>query len=362
MQENRLKSLSFGPLDIDLKTPFGIASGTQQIANNVLVRLELDDGTLGFGEAAPFPAVNGETQADVLGVLPRLPPLLEQVNLSAYRSVSEVCQDALRDVPSAIAAIEMALLDALTKRFKTSLLAFFGGQQTLLHSDITVVTGTALEASRAAKQAAEDGFDQLKVKVGGRDVDEDARRLLAISAAAPNAGLLLDANAAYNVTEALELLTAISSIKRRVLVFEQPTPRDAFEALAEVERKGGVPVAADESLRSAEDLARLVRVGGVSAVNIKTAKVGLVKAHDLLLSAKTLGLSLMIGGMVETELSMSASACLAAGVGGVKYIDLDTPLFMKERPLRGGYLQHGPTLDLSPIRLGHGVVPTGEPG
>ncbi len=59
--------------------------------------------------------------------------------------------------------------------------------------------------------------------------------------------------------------------------------------------------------------------------------------------------------MVETELSMTTSACLAAGVGGVRYIDLDTPLFLGPRPLRGGFAQTGPQLELGAISRGHGV-------
>ncbi|HET7541790.1 MAG TPA: dipeptide epimerase, partial [Polyangiaceae bacterium] len=57
------------PLDIELNEPFGIATGAQISAQNVLVSVTLSDGTTGLGEAAPFPAVNGETQAAVLAAL-----------------------------------------------------------------------------------------------------------------------------------------------------------------------------------------------------------------------------------------------------------------------------------------------------
>src|SRR5690606_26118213 len=261
----------------------------------------------------------------------------------------------LQSVPSAIAGIEIALLDALCKREGRSLRDFFGGSEVDLHTDITVVTGTSEEAKKAAHRAALEGFNELKVKVGGATVDEDLSRLQAIAAAAPHASLLLDANCGYSVEDALALLLGLGPLKKRVLVFEQPVVREDLEGLAEVERVGGVPVAADESLRSKADLEQIIVHGGISAINIKTAKLGLVEAHEILLRAKEAGLIVMVGGMVETELSMSASACLAAGVGGVKHIDLDTPLFMKERPLRGGYLQSGPHLDLRPIQLGHGV-------
>ena len=51
-------------LDIPLFAPFGISGGAQAVANNVLVTLTLADGTTGYGEAAPLPPYNGETQAD----------------------------------------------------------------------------------------------------------------------------------------------------------------------------------------------------------------------------------------------------------------------------------------------------------
>jgi hypothetical protein len=55
---------------------------------------------------------------------------------------------------------------------------------------------------------------------------------------------------------------------------------------------------------------------------------------------------------------MTVSACLAAGHGGFEFVDLDTPLFMKDIPTRGGFRQIGPHIDLSPIERGHGVEVT----
>lgn len=361
MSETRLAAFSYSRLDVELKAPFGIATGEQQVANNVLVRVELDDETVGWGEAAPFPAVSGETQRDVLAALSTVEGALAPLNLENHRLAAEVCRDLLGGVPTAQAAVEMALLDALCKKRRCSMTSFFGGAETSLTSDITLVTGTTEQAIIAAREATLLGFDQLKVKIGATNVDDDTKRLKAIADAAPAATLLLDANCGYETREALELLRALGSVKERIAIFEQPTPRDDFAALAEIEAKGGVPVAADESLRGPRDLAGLIRQGGISAVNIKTAKFGLFQAYDLLITAKVCGLTLMIGGMVETELSMSVSACLGAGVGGLAFVDLDTPLFMKERPLRGGYQQDGPFLDLACIELGHGVEPLSDP-
>ncbi|MEK7743410.1 MAG: hypothetical protein AAB578_03400, partial [Elusimicrobiota bacterium] len=51
------------PLNAPLREPFAIAGGTQAAVRNVLVEVRLSDGTSGFGECAPLPAFNGETQA-----------------------------------------------------------------------------------------------------------------------------------------------------------------------------------------------------------------------------------------------------------------------------------------------------------
>ena len=65
----RIASVQIQPWNVELTEPFGIATGAQVLAQNVLVELTLESGQRGLGEAAPFPAVNGETQADALAAL-----------------------------------------------------------------------------------------------------------------------------------------------------------------------------------------------------------------------------------------------------------------------------------------------------
>lgn len=354
-----VRRFSFSPLDVELTEPFGIATGAQVQACNVLVELELDDGTVGLGEAAPFPAVNGETQAMVLTALNELEPLLRGYDARQFRRLSDLLWELCPNVPTAIAAVEMALFDALARSRRTSLLDWFGRAQVALQTDITIPTSGAEDpvtaAVLAAERAVQNGFSTLKLKVGKDPLDVEVRRVLAVAKAAPQTRFVLDANAAYTAGEALHLLRELGAVRERVDTFEQPVAREDWQGLVEVERDGGVSVCADESIRSAADLQRLVRQGGPSAINIKTAKLGFVRAWDVAQAARALGFRLMIGGMVETELAMSASACLAAGLGGFDFVDLDTPLFMRERPLRGGFVQNGPHLDLSAIERGHGV-------
>jgi L-alanine-DL-glutamate epimerase-like enolase superfamily enzyme len=116
-------------------------------------------------------------------------------------------------------------------------------------------------------------------------------------------------------------------------------------------------VAADESAIDVADVLRIARTGAAQVVNIKLMKRGIVEALDMVAVCRANHLQLMIGGMVESILAMTTSACFAAGLGGFSYVDLDTPMFMAENPFSGGFIQQGCTLDVQHIAAGHGVTP-----
>lgn len=106
------------------------------------------------------------------------------------------------------------------------------------------------------------------------------------------------------------------------VLFEQPVHRDDWEGLGYVSRiardKYGVSVAADESCRSLVDVKKIVAENLADVINIKLAKVGVVGALEIIEEARASGLTLMIGGMVETRLAMGFAGHLAAGLGCFK--------------------------------------------
>src|SRR5262249_1180866 len=121
-----VRGLEAIPLDIPLCVPFGIAQGAQVIAENVLVRIELAAGTLGYGDAAPRPAYNGETRDVAFRAIEAARDVVVGADARAWRSVAAALR-ASRASGSARCAIETALLDALTKRASLPLWSFFGG-------------------------------------------------------------------------------------------------------------------------------------------------------------------------------------------------------------------------------------------
>ncbi len=336
-----------------MRKPFGIAGGAQHLARNVLVTLELGDGTKGWGEGAPFPAFNGETQERVLAACAKAAPLLDGCDLFATEAIVERVRQACADAPSAACAIETAVVDARARLAGRSLRDVFGGAEETLVTDVTITTGTVEEASAEARAFA--AFRTLKIKVGGGDVDADVARVLAVRAARPDARILVDANGGFAAEDAVRF--ARDAARAGIDLFEQPTPPGDWDALAEVRGKTGLRVAIDESVTCAADVVEAKRRGAADAVNVKIMKSGIFEALAIVERARDEGLALMIGGMVETRLAMGTSACIAAGVGGFSIVDLDTPLFLAEDPFEGGYVQDGETIDLRPITLGHGATP-----
>jgi L-alanine-DL-glutamate epimerase-like enolase superfamily enzyme len=356
MRPTWITEVTAEPLDLPLIEPFTIATGTQLAAHNVLVRLKLADGTTGLGEAAPFPAVSGETQEGDLAAIVAARPHLLGRDARSWRTIAGLLADLLPGAASARCGIEMALLDALSRHYHQPLCVFFGGAPATLHTDITITAGTAAEAAAAARSIAARGFSAIKVKVGALSPEEDAERITLIHREAPAARLLADANGGYDAGGALRLLEALDAASIRLALFEQPVPREDQAGMLEVARRSAVPICADESARSAADVVALARSGAARVINIKLMKTGLAEALSMWSVARAAGLQLMIGGMVESVLAMTCGVHFAAGLGGFDFVDLDTPMWIARHPFQGGFAQEGDRLDIAHVERGHGVT------
>lgn len=347
-------------LDVPMKQAFGIAGGAQDVARNVLVEVVLHSGVRGWGEAAPLPAFNGETQDDALAALERAiaSGRLAGADARSCRRIGELAMSSTSPSASAGCAIETAVLDAMTRAVGTSMRVLLGSAEETLRTDFTITTGTVDDAARDAR--AWRHFATLKIKVGGgasHDVDLDVARVLAVHEHAPDARILLDANGGLAADDAVRLVKELRSRGVVPALFEQPVAAGSWDALADVRARTKIPIALDESVVRPEDVIAAHRAGAADAINVKLMKSGIARGLDIVATTRACGFLPMIGGMVETRLAMATSACFAAGLGGFAFVDLDTPLYLAEDPFDGGLRYDGDQLDLSPIAQGHGCVP-----
>lgn len=349
-----VKHVNVLPLKAPLYSPFRIATGQHNELENVLFCLELENGIKGFGEAAVATHITGETIPQTTENLKEAGAALLGEDVSDYSSLLFAFREKFATNKCALAAFEMAVLDAFTRSFKVPLWKLFGEKPMPFSSDITIVIGSLEEAEAGARDFYRRGFRSFKIKVG-RDADLDLKRVLAVARVAPKATIILDANQGFTAEAMLKFLKQLRCKGVCPVLLEQPVPKADWEGLKKLTRTSGVPVCADESVGSLDAAVKAIATGTVNAINIKTMKSGFLEGADIARLARARGVKLMIGAMMESALSITASAHFAAGFGCFEFIDLDTTFFIKGPLARSPYLDTAGRFDLCAARAGIGV-------
>ena len=253
-----VKKISVDPLSAPLVQPFCTALGEHDTMENVLFTLELEDGTKGFGEAAIATHITGET---VLGTIENLKSFGSRLigeDISDYLRISWILNEQFTKNKAAVAAVEMGILDALTRQWRIPLWKLFGSRPQKLITDITVVIASLPETEDDVKRFLRQGFRTFKVKIG-RNPDEDFKRVLSVRRLARYSKIILDANQGYSADETLGFLKMLERAGIRPALIEQPVPKDDWEGLKRVSRSTRIPVCADESISSVSQMAKAVR-------------------------------------------------------------------------------------------------------
>ncbi len=357
MKDSIIKKFYIGGLDAELFTPFTISSGSHRSLENVIFTLESAGGIKGFGEAAIATHITGETRAGTVKSLRRAGGLLAGRDAANYLGAMCLLEEALEGNRAALAGAQMALLDLICRIQGVSLWRFFGARVPKLKTDVTVVIGDAAAAYDFTVKMRGRGFRIFKVKTGS-DMDEDFRRLEAVKKAAPGAAIYLDANCAYSAAGAGKFIKELARRGIRPEVLEQPVPKDDIDGLAWLSRRLPMPVCADESAYSLDDVFNLIKKKAVTAINIKLTKLGFLRAREVWALARAKGLKLMMGEMVESELASAAAAQFAGGLGGFDFIDLDIPFFIRNSGMTGAsFLSRDGVYSLDRVKAGIGIAP-----
>ncbi len=289
-----------------LKNPFSIARGTMTEAH--VVHVTVSDGEFsGRGEAVPS-ARYRQTIASVL-------EQLESVRDGDLFSH----EDAQKILPPGAArnALDCAFWDLEAKRAKKRVwelgdLRVMPSVQTsfTISLDKPGAMGAAAQRNRSAPM--------LKLKLGG-DVD-DLERVQRVRDAAPAARLIVDGNESWLPSHYRAVAEKMSDLG--VELIEQPFPAGKDDPLAELDHP--VPVCADESCHTRDDLARVTDL--YDAINVKLDKTGgFTEALALTRLAREAGLRLLFGCMVCTSLGIAPARLLPAEND---LVDLDGPLLL----------------------------------
>lgn len=332
-----------------LRRPFVTALGTRDFTENVAATVVLSGGARGYGEASTSLAMKSLTAPALSRALSRLLRGAQGRDARDWRALIDRAWTLCPDLPPAVAAFESALLSALAAEAGVTLACLLGGAKMKLETDVTLSAWSDPRLTEeAAAEAARDGFKTLKLKVGGT-LKDDMARVRAARRGAPRARLLLDGNQGLTPRGALTLLDAVMKEGATVDLLEQPVRKDDLAGMAFVAKRAPVPVAADESVATPAQAARVLDQGAATAINIKLAKSGLSRGLEIAAVARAAGVPLMIGCMAETARGLSASVHLALGTGFFHFVDLDSDVLLVDDPASrraAGWTRRGPRIDL----------------
>jgi len=329
------------PLHLPLTSPFRIAHGTSTTRTNLLVRL--GDG-IGEGALPPYYPFRFD---DVQAYVKRLDPeVLIHTDLPAL-------EDALDRLPPgpppARTAVDLALHDHWGQQLGYPLYRLWGLNPARAPlSAVTVSIPEDLDALRTQLQTYE-AFPILKLKLGTGDVARD-EAIVATAREATSARLCVDANGAWSLDDATHLIPRLAAYD--VLFVEQPLAQDNPEAWHQLRHRlpaGVPPLLADESIQTPDDILGLA--DAVDGVNLKLTKAGGLRAtRRMIMLARTLGLQVLLGCMIESAVALTAAAHLAPLAD---FADLDAALFLADDPFEGVVLENGRLL--LPDRPGLGI-------
>jgi muconate cycloisomerase len=372
----RIRQLTAHIVRLPFKRTFQHASASRKESENVLLRCELADGTIGWGEGVPRHYVTGETPIGCLEQLART-PLAEQLagDCHSWPDVLALC-DALqptvdRDDPrrgygnALRCAVELSILDAFGRLFGQPVSAAAQhvadagpilAQRPIVHYSAMIDSGSRRLLGKAIACRLY-GFRNCKVKVGASG-DDDVSRLRTIRRGlGRRVDLRLDANEAWDAWELCDRFAQLEPFG--ISCLEQPVAHADVGALAEMRGKIGVPLMLDESLTSLADAKDAIAGKYCDLFNIRLSKCGgFLASLRIALLAHSTGLGYQLGCHPgESGILSAAGRHWASSVANIRYLEgsYDRYLFnerLTDEDLTFGYTGRAAAID----RPGLGVT------
>jgi L-alanine-DL-glutamate epimerase-like enolase superfamily enzyme len=300
-------------LDLPFVHEFTIARSSEAFGKSVVARLGWN-GIEGLGEVAPS-ARYGESVDSVIAAL-----AAHRLGESPYR-----IDDQLAGLPPAArCALDIALYDCIGKDLDRPLWELFGLDPAATpRTSFTI--GIAPIDEMVAKTRAVGTHPIIKVKLGtGAEVET-----IAALRGVYTGTIRVDANEGWTPESAVAILGELA--RYDIEFCEQPIPAGTPERLRWIRERSPIPIVTDEDSCTANDL--LALAGCVDGVNVKLAKTGGIRgAIAMIHTARALGLKIMLGCLVESQICTTAAAHLSPLVD---WADLDGPFLTARDPFEG---------------------------
>jgi L-alanine-DL-glutamate epimerase-like enolase superfamily enzyme len=324
-------------VDLPFKTAFRHAAAARTTSESLFLRMALDSGVDGWGEALPRAYVSGESRQDAFALLRDqvLPALVGRTFQSLPEVVSflEKCDGKAPtewvrpDVPQTSAwccrsGPARRVRQGVRPPGLTRWPAIRGALERYRYSGV-VSAGRGWPYVKSLLKMRAFGFPQVKLKLGedgALQAARTARRLLG-----RRVDLRVDANMAWDVEQALEVIQQLRAVGIRS--FEQPIAAGDLSGLARLVRESSAGIVVDEGLSDRESLQALITYQACTGANVRISKCGgLVGAYARCREALDAGLVLQVGCQVGESSLLSAAhltllSALAPLTPGVRFAE-----------------------------------------
>jgi muconate cycloisomerase len=303
------------PVALPLKTPVRMSAETVTAAQNLLVRIEAADGTVGWGEASSAPTMTGDTLGGlVAAVRDHLAPILAGKDARTWPRLRPLLRRALLGNGGAHSAVEMAVLDLIGRASGQRLIDIVARPRRNAVKPMWLLGNKTADediAEAHAKRAA--GFDFFKLKIGVKPLAQEIAIAFAVREALPDTPLCADANCGLTLAEARRYVE--KTRKAKLMFVEQPLAYDDIASLKKLTRATKVPIGADEGIHSLADIEAHARTGA-GGISLKLIKLGgLTTAIAAGKLCHRLDLSVNIAAKIaESSISSAAALHLACAV------------------------------------------------
>ncbi len=336
----KIRNIRTTTLKALLKNPFITSLRRVDALEDLVVIIECNDGSVGYGEGAPTPVITGETIGSMVATIEYIKPHLLGREIEDFETILALVDKLILKNTTAKSALEIALYDLSAKAARLPLYRMLGGTQTHFKTDITISMDEIENMIEKSLDAVALGYDCLKIKIGD-DPLKDVERVTEVYASLPQGiNIRLDANQGWTAKESVALLHALEAKGIIAEFIEQPVQADDSEGLKYIKERVQTPLLADESIFSIKDAKKLLEMQAIDYVNIKLAKTaGITQALALADLSKSFGVKCMIGCMLEGPISIAAGVHVASAKADIiSMIDLDAVALLAEDPTEGSIL------------------------
>jgi L-alanine-DL-glutamate epimerase-like enolase superfamily enzyme len=314
--------------NLEMQHPFGISRSVHTIQPTFIVELQ-QDGLKGYGEATQNRYYNVTPENLEAGLKKLIPEIEKYPFTTAEDFYDNFLFPRLKNFRFLMAAIDEAANDLYGKLQQKPLWKLWNyNLEKIPLSTYTIAIDTIEIMQQKLKEKP---WPVYKIKLGTEHDIEIIKALRSIT----DKPFRIDANTAWTVEQTINNSRILKDFG--VEFIEQPLPYNQYEAMKEVKKHSVLPLIADESSRTEDDVVKCI--DSFDGINVKLVKAGgITPARRMLLQARKSGLKTMIGCMTESSVGISAASQL---LPLCDYADLDGALLLKNDIAEGVKLDNG---------------------